>query len=280
MQDRIALITGASAGIGLELTRKLLTEGWQVVALNRSALPEDDALIHERVSKQQLRIYRADLADFDSLRKALRELKAREQKIDLLFNNAGASLPELRFSKQGREVHFEVQTVVPYVLLMELKEHLRRGALKTVVNTSSNAFKFIKQFDPGTLARPATFKVLFGPYAATKLALSLWTREIAPRIAADGIKILSVDPGGNNTLRRGKNSGLPFYVRPIMKLFFPPPSHGASLLYKGALGNSREASGVYVTNGAVKELGFVEQGPKILAQVSAIYEREFAAAAA
>jgi NAD(P)-dependent dehydrogenase (short-subunit alcohol dehydrogenase family) len=277
MKDRVALITGASSGIGLALTHRLLAEDWQVIALIRSGFAEEDPLIRESVSKTRLRIYKADLADFGSLRAALHGIKAREEKIDVLFNNAGGSIPELRFSKQGRELHFEVQTLVPYILLMELKEHLRRGTLKAVINTSSNAFKFAERFDPNTLERPAHFKLLFGPYAATKLAVTLWSREIAPQLAADGIKIRSVDPGGSNTLRRDNASGLPFSVRMLMKLFFPPPSRGASRLYEGALGETRDASGVYVSNGKVKELGLVEQGRKVLEKVSAIYAREFAA---
>ncbi|WP_224362150.1 SDR family NAD(P)-dependent oxidoreductase [Hyalangium versicolor] len=271
MQDRVALITGASNGIGLALTRRLLTEDWQVIALVRSGFAENDPLIRESVSEKRLRIYKADLGDFDSLRAALRELKAREEKIDVLFNNAGGSIPELRFSKQGRELHFEVQTLVPYILLMELKEQLRRGTLKTVINTSSDSFQFTRKFDPDTLERPTHFKMLFGPYTATKLAVTLWAREIAPQLAAEGIKIRSVDPGGTNTLRRNKASGLPFFVWTLMKLFFPPPSSGAARLYEGALGDTRDATGVYVSRGKVKEPGFAGQGRKVLEKVSAIY---------
>lgn len=46
-RENIALITGANAGIGLELTRKLLAEDWQVVALNRSGFPADDVNIQK-----------------------------------------------------------------------------------------------------------------------------------------------------------------------------------------------------------------------------------------
>jgi NAD(P)-dependent dehydrogenase (short-subunit alcohol dehydrogenase family) len=263
-------LTGASNGIGLELTRKMLAEGWQIIALIRSGFPEDDTLIRESLSTRQLRIYKADLTDFDSLRHALNQIKVEEEKIDLLFNNAGGSIAELSFSKQGREKHFELQTVVPYIIFMELKEHLQRGTLKTVVNTSTNAFKFLSQFDPGTLEHPTVFKKLYGPYAASKLALSLWTQEIAPLIATEGIKIRSVDPGGNNTMRKGKNSGLPFYMKPIIKLFFPHPSQGASLLYEAAMGEHRELTGVFFVKGQVRELKFVEQGRKVLEKVSAI----------
>ncbi|MET3208315.1 UNVERIFIED_CONTAM: hypothetical protein ABIC26_001251 [Paenibacillus sp. PvR008] len=56
-------------------------------------------------------------------------------------------IPELTFSKQGRELQFELQTVVPCIMMMELKELLLKGTLKTVVNTSTSAFK-VKQFTP------------------------------------------------------------------------------------------------------------------------------------
>jgi NAD(P)-dependent dehydrogenase (short-subunit alcohol dehydrogenase family) len=273
---RTALITGASNGIGLELTRKMLAEGWQIIALNRSAFPEDDKLIRESVSKNQLRIYKADLAHFDSLKHALNQIKASEEKIDLLFNNAGASLSELSFSKQKRELHFELHTVVPYIILMEMKELLHRGALKMVVNTSSYAFKFRKQFDPDKLEHPADFTMLFGPYAASKLALSLWSQEIAAELAADGIKIFSVDPGGNNTIRKGKKSGIPFYLKPIMKLFFSHPRKGASLLHDAAMDIKREKSGAFFVNGQVTDLKFVKHSRKVLEKVSIIYRKEFA----
>ncbi|MGK3998561.1 SDR family NAD(P)-dependent oxidoreductase [Sorangium sp. So ce1024] len=274
--DKVALITGSSHGIGLELTRRLLSEGFQVIALNRSAFPEDDPLLQESLERRRLRVHRADLSDFESLRRALDAIKASEEKIDVLFNNAGGSVPELTFSKQGRELHFELQTVVPYVIAMELRELLRRGALKTVVNTSTNAFDMTRRFDPDALERPASFKQLFGPYAASKLALSLWTREVAPLLERDGIRIRSVDPGPNNTLRKGKRSGLPFYLAPLMR-FFSHPSQGASRLYEAAFGASRELSGVYLRKDRTRDLPFREHGPRVLEKVRSIHEREFAA---
>lgn len=68
-----------------------------------------------------------DLTDYGSLRHSLEEIKGKEKRIDILFNNAGGGLSELRYSQQGREMHYELLTVVPYIILMELKELLKNG---------------------------------------------------------------------------------------------------------------------------------------------------------
>jgi len=276
LRENIALITGASNGIGLELTRKLLSEDWQVVAVNRSDFPADDMTIQKAISSGWLRIYKiADLADYDSLKRTLEEIKGKERRIDLLFNNAGGSFNELNFSKQGREKHYELMTVVPYIILMELKELLINGSLKTVVNTSSSALNYVKEFTIEILERPKTFRKLLGPYAASKLALSLWTQAIAPQLAKEGIKIRSVDPGGNNTLRKGKKSGLPIMVTWLMKLFFSPPTKGANRLYEGALGEHRNETGVFLMKGQAADLKFKDQARNVLDRINTIYRNDF-----
>ncbi|MFD1884915.1 SDR family NAD(P)-dependent oxidoreductase [Paenibacillus wenxiniae] len=271
-----ACITGANAGIGLELTRKLLHEGWQVIAINRSEFPTDDTHIQQATQSRQLRPYTVtDLADYDSLRTVLHQIQQQEQQIDVLFNNAGRSFSELSYSRQGRELHYELMTVVPYIILMELRQLLQRSTLRTVINTSSSAFQFTRSISNDTLKRPQRFRKLIGPYASSKLALSLWTKAAAPSFANEGILLRSVDPGGNNTLRKGKNSGLPLLVKPLMKLFFPPPTHGAEQLYQGAIGIHRDQRGVFISKGKIAKLKFSDQAQEIWQQVQAIYEQEY-----
>lgn len=272
---RTALITGANHGIGLALSHRLLDEGWEVIALIRSAFAENDTLIQKALGSRQLRIYKADLSDFGQLRSALKEINDHEAHIDILFNNAGGSFPELILSKQGRELHYELQTVVPYIITMELKPLLLKGKLRTVVNTSSNAFMMKRSFDLGSLEHPAKFQMLTGPYADSKRAMSLWTEAVAPALAAEGILIRSADPGGNNTLRSGKKSGIPFWLRPITRMFFPAPTHGAGLLYQAALGEHSGRSGVFLHKNRVTPLQFSEHSSTILKNVQVIYEREF-----
>ncbi|MDO7906263.1 SDR family oxidoreductase [Paenibacillus sp. JX-17] len=274
--NKTALITGANKGIGLELTRCLLQEGWNIIALNRSLYNNDNEQINRSLEQGSLRVYQADLSDFDSLKAALQQIKASENKIDVLFNNAGGSFPELILTKQGREKHFDVQIVAPYIILMELKELLGKGSMRTVVNTSSSIIKTVRHFDPAHLAHPPQFKRLFGPYATTKLALSLWTEELAGQLAHEGFRLLSVDPGGNNTLRKDKDSGLPIYMKMIMKLFFPHPGRGASLLYDAAFSSTRSVpSGSFLIKGKAASLKFTEQRRAVLDMVHDIYQEAF-----
>ncbi|WP_141503531.1 SDR family NAD(P)-dependent oxidoreductase [Paenibacillus luteus] len=273
-QTKVALVTGAASGVGLELTKRLLAEGWQVLALIRSSLTSDDPLIASSLQTKQLRMYRADLADFKALKTALNQIKSKEPYIDVIFNNAGVSLGERNYSLQGREMHFEVNTVVPYFVYLELKPLLLKGTMKTVINTSSNALLFLKQFDFKTLDSPATFKKLVGPYAASKLALSLWTQEAALSALTEGIRLRSACPGGNKTTMT-KNAGMPRYMIPIRNLFFSHPSKGASRLYEAALGNAKEMTGVFLNKGKTTPLRFADQSQNVLEKVHFIYQQEF-----
>lgn len=275
-REQVALITGASQGIGLALARKLLSQDWQVVTLNRSDFPADDMLIRDALKSGWLRAYKVkDLADYGSLRRSLDEIKAKERQIDLLFNNAGGGLSELSYSKQGREKHYELLTVVPYIILMELKELLKNGRLKTVINTSSQVIRFAKEFTIENLEHPKAFRKMVGPYAASKLALSLWTQAAAPQLAKEGIKIRSVDPGLNNTLKKGKDSGMPAWFELLFRVLSSPPTHGADQLYEGALGKHRDKTGVFLLKGRVADLKFAEQAQPVLDRISEIYSREF-----
>jgi NAD(P)-dependent dehydrogenase (short-subunit alcohol dehydrogenase family) len=268
-----ALITGASSGLGLELTKRLLVEGWDVIALIRSPFAAEPDITQARTAGK-LRVYTANLSDFASLKQALEQIKDCEDRVDVLFNNAAAAVGGIQLSPQGRELHYEVNTVVPYIIMMELKPLLANGALKTVLNTSSNALLTVSQFSLQRLEHPPVYKPITGPYGASKLALSLWSQAVAPALLAEGIEIRTANPGGNKT-KMTRSAHFPKWLVPIRQLFFAHPRVGAGRLYDVAVGRWRGQTGVFVNRGKVRPFRFGEYGPGVLDLVAAIYQREY-----
>lgn len=273
-QKEVALITGAKSGVGFELTKRLLSEGIQVIALIRSDFQDNDSLIRESLKNNNLRVYKGDLSDYKSLEAALNDIKSSEERIDVIFNNAGIMPEKINYSKQGRELQFEIHTVVPYIIFMELRELLLREGMKTVVNTSSNALLMVKQFELETLEKPTNFKKLMGGYATSKLALSLWTQAVSQTDAAEGIEIRSVCPGPNKTPMSG-SSGMPIYMIPIRNLFFSPPSKGAARLYEAAFEMKKRETGVFINKGKITSVKFMNKSINVLEKVDSIYKSEF-----
>lgn len=271
---KTALVTGANSGIGLELTKKLMENGWEIAALIRSDFPQEELKIHQKIRQGIIRIYRADLSDFTNIKSALTQIKEKEAKLDALFNNAGGSFPSLLFSPQGRELHYEIQTVVPYIISLEMLALLKKGDHRMIIQTSSDAFKFKKAFVPEELANPPKFQKLIGPYATTKLAITLWTHALAPKLRQEGVTIVSIDPGNNNTMRKGRNGGLPLLIQPFIKVFGPHPSVGASRLYAG-LERLPEEAGLYFSKGKPAGFPFKQHADQVLMQVQSIYENEY-----
>jgi NAD(P)-dependent dehydrogenase (short-subunit alcohol dehydrogenase family) len=271
---KTALITGANAGIGLELTKRLLLEDWEILALVRSDFNMDDTLIVHALEKNKIRIYKADLADFHSLKNAINQIQNSETHIDLLFNNAGVSLAQYKYAKQGRELHFEVNTLVPFIILMELKELLTLGKMRTIINTSSNSLLFLKKFDLDHVMQPTKpFKKVIGSYAHSKLALSLWTKAIAHTLALEGIKIRSVCPGPSTTrLTEGKR--LPAIMVPFRSFIFNHPCKGAVQLYNAAFHFSGQ-TGIFINKGKSARIKLSNHEETVLAEMMNIYTKEY-----
>lgn len=263
---KTAVITGAASGIGLELLKRLLGEGWAVAAPVRRPLPDDPDLARA-AAEGRLRIYPGDLADASSRGAVVAEIAAAEPRIDALFNNAGVSTGTLQFSPQGLELHYEVNTVAPYVLVDGLRANLAASGHGRVVNTVSNALFFDKKYDPETLAHPTRpFRVVSGPYASSKLALALWSVALAPALAAQGVTVVSVEPGPSDTpLVRGP--GFPALMRPLALLIAKPPAHSAGLLLEAS--RSAHPSGTLLLKRKARTLPFLERAEHTLRVVAA-----------
>ena len=254
MQQQIALITGTTSGLGASLSELLLEKGYNLIFINRSrdrTLPLVQRLATIR-PEAVVDIFEADLADQDAIRTVAEAIVSKYSSIDALFNNAGVLLGKLSFSKYDNEMHFQVNTLAPYMLMQLLRPALNASKNGIILNVSSGAIFRTGSLIIDELRRPPKLRKLFGAYGQSKLALTTLTNALAPEYANDGIILRSMDPGPNKTVMTA-GSGMPRPLVFLRHLFFKSPAKGAFDIYEAAFDSKfNDQSGVYIVGGKVK----------------------------
>ncbi|HEY3921781.1 MAG TPA: SDR family NAD(P)-dependent oxidoreductase [Gaiellaceae bacterium] len=184
---RVAVVTGASSGIGAALCRELRSRGWRVVGLSRRPAPEADE--HEE----------CDVADRGMVEVVASNVIARHPQIDLLVNNAGmpARGGFLDVEPERIESVVDVNYLGGLWCLRAFLPALASGS--TLVNVVSVA---------GAVAG--------GPYSASKHAQLAFSRSIGNEIADRGISVLGVLPGFVETPGFPQRGRLGFLMRAIV----------------------------------------------------------------
>jgi NAD(P)-dependent dehydrogenase (short-subunit alcohol dehydrogenase family) len=236
MTGKVAVVTGAASGLGAEVALLLARHGYDLVLINRNRIKTEPLLqkLAEAHPKCTVGVVEADLADQDAIRFAATEVVQRHPKIDAVFNVAGVLLGDLAMSKHDNEMHFQVNTLAPYMLLRLLREPLAQAGQSAILNVSSGAIKLTGRLQIENLQRPPKIKKLTGAYAQSKLALTTLTNALAPDYATIGIVLRSMDPGGNKTAMTA-GSGMPRALLLIRPLFFKSPAEGGSEIVAAAL---------------------------------------------
>jgi len=181
--DRVAVVTGASSGIGAATARRLAREGAHVVAMARrverlAALSQEFANVVAAP---------CDVTDHQQLAAHVESTAERFGRIDILVNNAGFSYYEtlqetsLDHWRQTQAVNVEAM----FVLAKLVVPHMIRHAYGRIVNVSSTQ---------AIAAEPTV-----GSYAASKGAIDAWSRSLAVDLAQHGILVNVVAPGCTHT---------------------------------------------------------------------------------
>ena len=192
------LVSGASRGLGLEMTRQLLVRGDRVAAACRHP---GRALALTRLAGEhpgRLHVLPLDLTEPRSIAEVAREIAALDLDIDLLVNNAGVLIEGERFgaieSKSLRE-SFSVNAEGALLLTQALNAQLADGA--KVVNLSSTL---------GSISRTDS---LYSPsYSISKAALNMATRLLSIALAERGIIVVALSPGWVQTDMGGSGATL------------------------------------------------------------------------
>ena len=247
---KVAVVTGAYGGLGSELCRQLAANGVKLVLVDRDQQKSEAFAgeLNRATPGAVLSAHGVDLANPADIQRLCAELLGSQPRIDFLFNNAGVLTETLQFSPQGRELHFEVNTLAPLQLIDRLRPALKAAGRAMVVSTSAGIATGAKTLDWTTLLKPTEFKKLYGPYVNSKQALNVITAALAPELAGDGILIRTADPGPNKT-RLTKGKGTPLWMR-LFYSVLPPPSKGARKIFDAGFASQWAGqSGIFVSGG-------------------------------
>jgi NAD(P)-dependent dehydrogenase (short-subunit alcohol dehydrogenase family) len=183
LKNKVALITGATTGIGREAAKLFAAEGAEVIVTGRHT--ERGAATAEDITESggTARFVRADLADLASLRQLAREAG----EVDILVNNAAAFPmgPALLVGAEALDAALATNIRAPYLLTAALAPAMIAKGSGNIVNiTTMAAYVGL----PGTSA-----------YAATKAALSSLTRTWAAEFSTAGVRVNTLSPGPTRT---------------------------------------------------------------------------------
>lgn len=199
---KVAVVTGANSGIGLETARRLAGAGAQVVLAVRNPTKGAAAVTDITTSNPGAAVTAEplDLSSLASVREFARKMTERDQPLDLLVNNAGImAVPKREVTADGFELQLGTNHLGHFALTGLLLSLLQRADASRVVTLSSTAARTGRMsFDDLQSERK------YGPwraYGQSKLADLLFAFELQRRSAANGWGVMSnaAHPGSTHT---------------------------------------------------------------------------------
>ena len=224
--QRLAVVTGASSGIGLHTAIGLARAGMRVVMAGRDRNRTEAArrLVTERSGADRVEVALADFSRLGDVRRLADAILAGHDRLDVLINNAGLFSPRYRLSADGIELTFSVNHLAPFLLTNLLLDRLKASAPARIVTVASEAHRR-NRIDIGDLARPRDWTMMRA-YGRSKLCNILFTRELASRLDPNEIVATCLHPGMVAT-GIGQRGGLTELGWRLLKPFMVNPEMGA-----------------------------------------------------
>jgi len=188
-QQKVAVITGSSSGIGLLTALEFAANGYLVVAtmrdVSRSGRLEEEA--QKAGVRERLDLRRLDVTEFDSLTRAVEEIVRHHGRVDVLVNNAGFSVAGFAEDMTLDELRHQLETNFfgNVAMAKAVLPVMRRQKSGHIINVTSVG---------GLLAHP-----LLSAYCASKHALEGWSESLRIETHSLGIRVCLIEPGAYDT---------------------------------------------------------------------------------
>ncbi|HXG29806.1 MAG TPA: oxidoreductase [Nevskiales bacterium] len=281
LHGKLALVTGANRGLGLEITRALARAGATVILGCRDRAKGEAAArqLCSEIPGARLEVMDVDLAELASIRRFAEAFGARFPRLDILCNNASAILAPFGKTRDGFEMHLGTNVIGTYALTLRLLDSLCAAPGARVVNTASLAHRLTPglDFDDPHFERKPYRDM--DAYGKSKLATLLFTFELDRRLKRAAAPVIAVAAHPGYTATNLDLGG--FFMRLSTRLFAQPPARGAlPALYAATAAGV--AGGDYYGPGGFKQLkGFPEKvdcrpearDPQLAARLWALCER-------
>lgn len=211
LTGKVAVVTGATGGMGQIIAADLVRAGAHVVTVARNPARAD--ALRARIGSpaaNRLDVITGDLSQRADIVAAAKTIVDRHDQIHILINNAGAHFAEHRVSADGIEMHIALDYLAAHGLTTLLDLPLRRGQAR-VVNVASDTLNDTRQIKLAGKPRPATLDLAgihdlaelnpaagfapFEAYARAKLMTVTAGYALARHLAADGVTLNALHPG-------------------------------------------------------------------------------------
>lgn len=193
------IVTGSSSGIGQVVAEDCAVRGARVILACRDVRAGNREASHilSFAPNADLTVYPLDLASFDSVRSFARDVMEKEDRVDVLINNAATLSASRRVTEDGHEETIQVNYLSPVMLTMMLMDHMSTtspDARIIFVSSLGHAYAreiFLNDLDWKYFPEYRPFTV----YYHSKLALMLFVRELSKRADCRNIRVYAADPG-------------------------------------------------------------------------------------
>src|SRR5438445_5166066 len=247
MKGKTCLITGGNSGIGKATALGLARMGANVVIVSRGKEKGEAALadIIAKSGNRNVELMLADMSSQGSVRSLVSDFKAGHERLHLLVNNAGVYLTRRNTTVDGLESTFAINHLGPFLLTSLLLDLLKASAPSRIVNVSSDAHNGAK-IDFEDLQGQKKFSG-WHAYGQSKLAMILFTHELAKKLDGKGVTVNSAHPGVVRTNFANNNGLVTFGFRLMRPFFISPKSAAKRILYVATSPDLEGVTGEYFT---------------------------------
>jgi NAD(P)-dependent dehydrogenase (short-subunit alcohol dehydrogenase family) len=242
--ERIIMVTGATAGIGLATARGIAQHGATVIIVGRSLERSRAAVeqIKEQTGNPQVDFLLADLSLQSDIRRLAEQFQERYAQLHVLVNNAGGMFLNGQVSLDGIEMTLALNHLGYYLLTRSLYNLLKASAPARIVNVASVAHLGARIDFPNL-----QFSGWKG-YKRSKLANILFTYELARRLDGTGVTVNALSPGLVASNFGMNNRGLFPLIKPLVDCFSVSNERGAQTsIYLACSPDVEGVTGKYFT---------------------------------